>query len=500
MFSYNKGAEKNNNNEITLLKEYRKYRGVTKYAYAKKHVNKQLQNRSYITSILLDKNGKGNPIPLNYDNLQEQKIKDDINYKNSFVLKAYDNILNATPIFITITLPSEYHPFTENGKRVNPNFFNDVDLELFDTLEDYLNHYDKMVLEGYIKLNEFERDFYKQEIFKNKRLNSSNRARITAFEPHDSLVPHLHKLEVVNGYYLFEYIQTLMKRHRKDNLGRTEVVLLKRSFDEIKNLLNKKIGIKRVSKDKYVSKDNPQFYFRLIEDRSDDEIRTVSNYMTSYLETNTIVVEDNKTETKKPSNIYNGWAYYIAELKDKFYPKDNGKNHKKIMRIRYSNLLVSKEVYRSIFTKEVKQHLKSNGMYQKRNMYARITDLINNEDIKIYRAYKYKDEVDENGEVTTVVDKSKVMWYKVEINHEDRKDKYHSFMIDKCSNKLYRKRDNGELELLNKSEQIDLKKPNEYYFDRYRFQTDREHILFDDELMEIVAEYIKREKEKLQKE
>ena len=470
------------------------------------YVRKELRNKDFINKLLVDRKGNGNLVSLDYFSIKEKKIKDDINYKNSFIKKAYDNIPNATPIFLTSTLPTEYHPFIENGKKLNKEFFKGLDLDGMDLdnldkddIDYLLEHYDKKIYEGYKKLHNSELEFYKQEIFKKNALNRKNRARITALEPHDSLVAHLHKLEIINEIHINGYVSTLIKRHKKVGLGRTEVVMLKRSFDVVKDFLNCNFGIKKVKKDKYILKDNPQFYFKIIHDRSEDEIRTISNYMTNYLETNTIVVDDNKSEIKKPSNIYNGWAYYIAELKDKFEPKDDNKNHKKIMRIRYSNLLVSKEIYRSIFTKEVKQHLKSNGMYQKRNMYARITDLIANKDMKIYRAYKYKDEIDDKGGTITKVDKSKVMWYQVEINYKDRKDKYQSFLIDKCSNKLYRKKDDGELELLNKSEQIDLKKDN-YYFDRYRFQVDRKLMMYDDdEYSMIVEEYIKKEKEKLQK-
>lgn len=484
MFSYKVNAD------LFLLGQFQKHSCSVKHNYTKKYVNRELTNRNYINSLLLDKNSDGNLLPLNYFSIKEHKIKDDINYKNSFLDRAYNVIPNATPIFFTNTLPSEYHPYIDKGKKLNPEFLGDLVLEDFETEDEIRDYFDKKIIEGYAKLHRFERNFYKQKIFRDNKLTKENRARITALEPHNSLVPHLHKLEIVNDDYLFKYIRTLINRHKIDSMGRAEIVLLDRAFYNIKNLLEDKIGIKRVSKDKYVLKDNPQLYFRIIFDKSEDEVRTISNYMTNYLETNTIVSNDSKTELKKSANIYNGWAYYLASLKDKFYPKDDGKEYKKVSRIRYSNLLISKEVYRSIFTEQIKNYLKYNDMYQKHNMYSKLTGLIMSEDIKIYRAYNLIDEVYyDTGEVISKPNKTKVIWYKVEIKSKDT-GVYRSFMIDKCINKLYRLQADGTIKLQNVTERINLIE-DDYYFDRYKFDTDREHILLDDEFMRIYEKYQK---------
>lgn len=98
--------------------------------------------------------------------------------------------LDLVPIFMTITLPSKYHPFAgrmNKGKytytNINPNFS-------FDFMCEAINS-------GYRELNTLFRTFYKrvkgivgQVIY------------IKVFEPHITMIPHLHVLFFVEKYML----------------------------------------------------------------------------------------------------------------------------------------------------------------------------------------------------------------------------------------------------------------------------------------------------------
>lgn len=98
--------------------------------------------------------------------------------------------LDLVPIFMTITLPSKYHPFAgrmNKGKytytNINPNFSFDFTCEAINS--------------GYRELNTLFRTFYKrvkgivgQVIY------------IKVFEPHITMIPHLHVLFFVEKYML----------------------------------------------------------------------------------------------------------------------------------------------------------------------------------------------------------------------------------------------------------------------------------------------------------
>lgn len=452
--------------------------------YQNHYLSRENDLRKFLNSIVL-RDLKTNRISMmNYEETKQGKVRDDINYKNSFIQFAYDDIENATPIFQTVTVGSSHHPFKYFDKNfvLNNNFLNDFEKDSFESKQEMKDYFDKKVFESYKLLNEFERNFYKQKLFRAGALTSDNRARILAYEPHkNSLVAHLHKLEVINNSHLFEYIRTFKNQHLKYALGRSEISIFERSFDEIKTRLK----LKKINKTDYKivdseHRENEYIYIRVLKDRSKNEVRSISNYLTNYLETNTVLLDsstkDNREKNKKKSSIaYHGWAYYVADLKDKFIPKDDG-NYRKIRRIRYSRKLLSKQVYRDIFNQEFKAELEKNGDYQKHNMYAKMTQLLKDETLKIYRIYRkeFNYDIDE-----LEVMNDKVMYYKLE--YRDRE-----LLIDNVKTMAYRYterdifkklEDLEKLKVLTQINQIDLE-TDDWVFDRYYYDNDKEE-LFD---------------------
>ena len=141
----------------------------------------------YLNSMLILTKDKGYK-QLDYNLMMQHRIKDDINFKNSYIRFAYESIQDAVPIFTTNTLTSDYHPYSAKGilnDRLSTN-----------TLLEQEEAFDKMIFEGYSKLENAHVDFYKSRLFRDDKLTRDSRASIVAYEPHKTFVPHFHKLEI----------------------------------------------------------------------------------------------------------------------------------------------------------------------------------------------------------------------------------------------------------------------------------------------------------------
>jgi len=447
LFSYSISPDKS---KIDVAKDYIFH---LKSYFSDIVLDKYLNTNDYVNNIFIKSKNDNQIKQLDYKSVQEYKIKDDINYKNSYLKYAYETIENPSSIFTTHSLKSEYHPFSKKGTVLNPILENSVDLK---------EAFDRMVFDGYVRFEDANKAFYKGRLFKKGNLTKDKRSLILAIEPHKTFVPHTHKLEVIDRSFMKEYISKTIDNHRIFDFGRTEIAIFERDFNNVKDdyKLTLKDGLYFI--DDYI-------YFKVLEQRSDTEIQSISNYMTKYIE-QSYIIDDKENDKKKSSVVYSAFAYYIASLKDKFIPKEDGSKYKKIRRIRYARLLISKEVYRSIMTKELIEHLKSIEKYHKQNMYLHITKLLNSNELEIYRYYKIDNE---SGEVY----KDKVYYYEVKIGEFYQK-------IDEMMNEVYKYKYIGgqkkEVSLYS-NEQIDLNKQN-HYIDKYN-TNDFKCVIFDRDII-----------------
>ena len=137
----------------------------------------EMKQTNYICNLQNLKNTKtGEIIKLqsNYQATQKQYIKTVEQKINALVALAKSEDL--LPLFLTLTLPSKFHPFKtlKNGKVINNKNYE------YDKLE-------KAITEGYQELKNIYRIFYKR--VKN---HSKNFYYIKVVEPHKSLIPHMH--------------------------------------------------------------------------------------------------------------------------------------------------------------------------------------------------------------------------------------------------------------------------------------------------------------------
>jgi len=162
------------------------------------------------------------------------------------------------PVFMTLTLPSEFHPFKSidyKGNRLYTNLNPDF---MFEDLE-------TAIQAGYEYLNRAYRTFYKR--VKNK---VSNLMYIKVVEAHKTMMPHFHILFFITKNENKILFKEFVKIINEFELSQTDFTQTSES-DEIKNDSSYKTGINRAAKYvmKYITKNlkngADMFYARILD-------------------------------------------------------------------------------------------------------------------------------------------------------------------------------------------------------------------------------------------
>jgi hypothetical protein len=120
-------------------------------------------------------------------------------------------------LFITITLPSSYHPYKNYGK---PNQRKN-DRYQFDNIEDAIN-------EGFGMLKKIHRHFYSLVKKKMERKNINlNFDYLSVIEAHKSLIPHLHSLYYIDKEQEDIFYEAYQITIKKFDIKRQEIEKLK---------------------------------------------------------------------------------------------------------------------------------------------------------------------------------------------------------------------------------------------------------------------------------
>lgn len=156
----------------------------------------------------------------NYFNIEKDLIKDFNNYKNLVYLKTLEierisKELDLIPIFITITLPSIYHPF----KKLNNNTY--IKNKNFQFIE-----IEERNKKGYKFLNKIFREFYLN--VKNNKINKDIKF-LKCCEGHKSTVPHLHRIIYINKNSFESFNKQYEKICKKYKLRQNKIEKLKDS-------------------------------------------------------------------------------------------------------------------------------------------------------------------------------------------------------------------------------------------------------------------------------
>ena len=160
-----------------------------------------LRNQQNLKNV---KTGEVLSLKYSFDFKQKEYVKTIEQKVNALVSIAIEQNLN--PIFITLTVPSKFHPFKtlKNGVNVTNKNYKFVKL-------------DDAIVEAYEELKTIYRTFYKR--LKNC---SKNIYYIKITEPHKSLISHMHILIFVENEHLSNTKKLFIKIYKEYKLQRVD--------------------------------------------------------------------------------------------------------------------------------------------------------------------------------------------------------------------------------------------------------------------------------------
>ncbi|WP_151944254.1 replication endonuclease [Aliarcobacter butzleri] len=174
------------------------------YKYSLKQEKKQsnfLKNQQNLKNV---KTGEVLTLKYSFDFKQKEYVKTIEQKINALVSLALAQ--NLSPIFITLTVQSEFHPYRtlKNGTIIVNKKYR------FSKLDD-------SITEAYKVLKMIYRAFYKR-----LRNNSRNFYYIKITEPHKSLIPHMHVLLFIEKEHLLNTKKLFLKVYKEYKLQRID--------------------------------------------------------------------------------------------------------------------------------------------------------------------------------------------------------------------------------------------------------------------------------------
>lgn len=225
---YSKRLQKNSKRYFELQENIR--------LYFEHSIEKEQKQKSYLEYHNFINYKTGEVLNINYDFEKKYKEYSKVIEQRALTIQELaKRNENMCSVFITLTLPSAYHPFrsikTAKGRLYvedNPDF-------MFDSLKEAVSY-------GYKELNRIYQTFYKRL----KNYVKSDLYYIKAIENHQTMIPHLHLVL----YFPFDYldrVKGLFKRVVEHfELNRTDIEEV--SFKEDINYASKYL-LKYIIKD-----------------------------------------------------------------------------------------------------------------------------------------------------------------------------------------------------------------------------------------------------------
>jgi hypothetical protein len=221
MFEKIKFEEKILNNSLVL--EFEKLQN----SYCDFSILKEKQSNKYLNNMKIKNKYSKDSIKIKKDVIKEFNNYKNLTYLKCKELERVSKEEELKPLFLTITLPSSFHPFRKNKQteifRINPNF-------KFLTLTERIE-------KGRKELNEIFREVYKNI---NKRENKGIKF-IKIIEPHKSLMVHLHRILYVKMDNIEQIKKTFLKVIKKHKI-------IKYDFEELKKSKGSSYIIKYILK------------------------------------------------------------------------------------------------------------------------------------------------------------------------------------------------------------------------------------------------------------
>lgn len=242
------------NKKLQTTNRYKEYQTLQdkyyKLSLAKEHGQQSFLKynmilRNQATKEILDINYSFDKYYKKYTKSIEQKV---------YTIEAIAKEKNLVPVFITLTLPTQYHPF-KSIKYKDKRLYTDLNYEF-----EFVN-IEESIKSGYDYLSHIYRTFYKR--VKN---NVSDLLYVKVVEAHKTFIPHFHILFFVKK----EEIKIIRKNFdnisHEFNLSQTDLELVNVNELQEKKNHNIKTGVNRASKYimKYITKslNNGSDYFK----------------------------------------------------------------------------------------------------------------------------------------------------------------------------------------------------------------------------------------------
>ena len=242
---FHKGTPLNRYNYIKKLKEIKEY-------YIKYSKNKEKEQKDYLNKRIFKNNVIGELVKVEYNLLKKYRY-DSLYYLNVVdYLNELTDKEDLTPVFITLTSPSELHLFKKiNNKKYVLN-------EKYENIKELKEELKKCKRSGensFVILNELTKSIKKsykllqnetREIIRNYQRSSKtkNIYYFKMFEYHKSFTPHIHLMIFVKEAIKDKLIKLIEKRTKKNNIKQYDIKIL--------NKEEKRNGSKYISK--YITK------------------------------------------------------------------------------------------------------------------------------------------------------------------------------------------------------------------------------------------------------
>lgn len=355
-----------------LYKEYAELQNK----YYKSSLEKEYKQQKYFKNLLIKDLNKKENIKINYSFEKYYKKYTKSIEQKVFAIEEIAKERNLVPVFLTFTLPTEFHPFQSikntNGKRLyidyNYNF-------------QYKN-IEESILNGYQYLNEIYRTFYKR--VKN---DIKDLLFVKVVEMHKTCIPHFHILfyikkdlieklhknfvKIINEFNLsqtdFELVQNELenkKRNFKTYINRASLYIIKyitKSLKDGSDYFNIRVidGWKRLNKIRLITTSNLSLSlsdYRAIYSRIDEDIKkellekvltygiSIFYYILKNISIITIIKNNNKKTKVKQLNTKKFKQFVLVKTLIPHKNKKNGGYYKKIsnLTIFINNKLVYK--------------------------------------------------------------------------------------------------------------------------------------------------------------
>ncbi len=162
--------------------------------YYNHSIEKEQKQKSYLEHYKFINLSKNETLSINYDFEKKYKEYSRITEQRALTIQELSRRKEYCSVFITLTLPSQFHPFKSVATNKGRLYVEDNKDFIFGSLKEAVSN-------GYKDLNNIYQTFYKRV----KNYVKNDLYYVKAVENHSTMIPHLHLVL----YFPFEYLDSV---------------------------------------------------------------------------------------------------------------------------------------------------------------------------------------------------------------------------------------------------------------------------------------------------